>query len=69
MELFEMLRGRQPNRPTPPLIGAVWKGTPAISKRMCLREHFEWAEASGDLAAVLDFVKQLPEEDWLHMGR
>jgi hypothetical protein len=69
LELFEMLPNRKPNRPTPPLVGPAWKATPSISKRMCLREHLEWAEASGNLAQVLDYLKQLPEEEWLHMGQ
>jgi hypothetical protein len=69
VELYQMLPNRKPNRPTPPLIGPVWKATPSISKRMCLREHLEWAEASGNLAEVLDFLRQLPEEEWHHMGQ
>lgn len=68
-ELYEMLPNRKPNRPTPPLVGPVWKATPSISKRMCLREHLEWAEASGNLVEVLEYMKQLPEDEWLHMGQ
>jgi len=67
-ELYEMLPERKANRPTPPLVGASWAATPSISKRMCLREHLEWAEAKGSLDAVMAFLKQLPEGDWHHMG-
>src|SRR5512140_700081 len=67
-ELFQMLPDRRNNRPTPPLVGASWAATPSISKRMCLREHLEWAEAKGSLEPVLAFLKQLAESEWHHMG-
>ena len=67
-ELYQMLLDRKNNRPTPPLVGASWQATPSISKRMCLREHLEWAEAKGSLDPVLAFMKQLPEGEWHHMG-
>jgi hypothetical protein len=67
-ELYEMLPQRTASQPTPPLLGVSWNATPSLSKRMCLREHLAWAEAKGALAAVLAFLKGLPEEDWHHMG-
>jgi hypothetical protein len=67
-ELYEMLPNRKPNQPTPPLVGGPWLATPSISKRMCLREHLEWAESRGHLEPVLAFLKQLPETEWHHMG-
>lgn len=67
-ELYQMLPDRKNNQPTPPLVGPSWLATPSISKRMCLREHLEWAEAKGSLDPVLAFLKQLPEGEWHHMG-
>ena len=67
-QLYEMLPNRTASRPTPPLVGASWQATPSLSKRMCLREHLAWAETHESLPQVLDFLKQLPEEEWHHMG-
>ncbi|HKB53356.1 MAG TPA: hypothetical protein VKD22_05095 [Ramlibacter sp.] len=67
-ELYELLPNRTATQPTPPLLGAAWNATPSLSKRMCLREHLAWAEAKGALPTVLAFLKQLPEQEWLHMG-
>lgn len=67
-QLYEMLPNRKANTPTPPLVGPSWLATPSLSKRMCLREQLDWAEANGALAPVLSFLKQLPEEEWHHMG-
>lgn len=67
-ELYRMLPERSNNRPTPPLVGASWQATPSLSKRMCLREHLEWAQAKGCLEPVLSFLRQLPENEWHHMG-
>lgn len=60
------LRGmaRPPAAPT----GAAWAVTPALTKRLCLREQLEWAEREGVLEPVLVFLQALPEEEWLHMG-
>ena len=49
-QVYEMLPNKQGNRPTPPLVGPSWLATPSLSKRMCLREHLDWAEANGGLA-------------------
>ena len=67
-ELYDRLPGRKATQPTPPLVGASWKATPSISKRMCLREHLEWAEAKGCLVAVMLYLRALPETEWHHMG-
>lgn len=67
-QLYEMLPNRTASRPTPPLVGPSWQATPSLSKRMCLREHLAWAETQESLPQVLDFLKQLPEEEWHHMG-
>lgn len=70
--LYEMLPGKRQVEhgwePAPPLTGSAWTRTPALAKRMCLRDHIEWAERQGCLDAVFDFLKQLPEEEWLYIG-
>jgi hypothetical protein len=69
-QLYDMLPNkRQSGRnwePAPPVTGLAWELTPAISKRMCLRDHVEWAEKHGCLNAVFAFLKSLPEEAWHH---
>ncbi|WP_152682752.1 hypothetical protein [Caenimonas sp. SL110] len=67
-ELFAMLPDVQKGKPPPPLVGSSWANTPSLSKRMCLREHLEWAAQHGRLDAVLSFMRGLPETDWFHMG-
>lgn len=67
-QLYEMLPDRRRSEPTPPLLGAAWDGTPCIPKRICFREHIEWAASRGCLQQVFAFMKSLPESDWHHMG-
>jgi hypothetical protein len=67
-QLFEMLPDRQHSEPPPPLVGAAWDGTPSIPKRMCFREHIEWAASHGSLQQVYTFMKALREDEWHHMG-
>ena len=50
-----MVEARKNNR--------VW-----IPKRMCFREHIEWAASHGCLQQVVSFTQGLPESDWHHMG-
>ena len=66
--LYDLLPDKKKNNPTPPLIGPAWNSTPSITKRTCLREHFEWAEEHGVLEEVVAFVRVLPETDWFHMN-
>ena len=66
--LYDLLPDKKKNKPTPPLIGPSWNSSPSITKRTCLREHFEWAEQHGVLEEVLAFVRALPETDWFHMN-
>lgn len=59
-------RGEQP--PPAPATGAAWAVTPSLTKRLVFREQIEWAEREGVLEAVLDFLQNLREDEWLHMG-
>lgn len=55
-------------RPAPaPISGAAWKATPAMPKRMRLRDQVEWADQYGGLDAVMAFLKGLSEQQWHHM--
>lgn len=71
-QLYDMLAGKKQSgagwEPPPPLVDAAWLGTPSIPKRMCLREHIEWAASHGSLEQVYTFMKSLPENEWHHMG-
>ncbi len=71
-QLFDMLPDKKRSgagwEPAPPLLGAAWKDTPSIPKRMVFREHIEWAASHGFLQQVFTFMKELPESDWHHMG-
>ncbi len=71
-ELYDMLPDKRTSgsawEPSPPLIDAAWAATPSIPKRVCFREHIEWADAHGCLQQVFTFMKSLPEGEWHHMG-
>ena len=73
---WQQLYGMLPNKkqgdgrwePSPPLVDSAWNDTPSIPKRMCFREHIEWAAAHGSLPQVFAFMQGLAETDWHHMG-
>jgi hypothetical protein len=71
-ELFSLLPARKtlrgPQTPPPPPLGPAWAVTPPLTKRLCFREHVEWAERQGVLEALMGFMQTMPEDDWLHMG-
>jgi len=71
-QLYEMLPnkvtiGHDPH-PAPPIRDTAWRSTPALPKRLCLRDHLAWAESQGVLDEVMGFLNGLREEDWHHMG-
>jgi hypothetical protein len=55
-------------QPPAPPTGAAWNVTPSLTKRLCFREHIEWAERAGVLEDVMAFMQSMAEEEWLHMG-
>ncbi len=71
-ELYELLpnRVRKGNgwEPALPLILAAWWDTPALSKMARLREHIEWASKYDCLNVIYEFMKNLKEEEWFHVG-
>jgi hypothetical protein len=72
LQFYDMLPDKKPTiagwEPAPPLVDAAWNDTPSIPKRMCFREHIEWAASHGCLQQVFTFMKSLPEGEWHHMG-
>lgn len=69
-EMFELLQARRAAPPAPgpmPVLDpAAWVRTSDLAKRMCLRDHLEWAATHGCLDEVQRFLKGLREEEWHH---
>lgn len=53
----------------PPPCASTSGSVPRLVKRMLLRDQIEWAADHGYLALTMRFLQDLPEENWLHMGR
>ncbi len=70
-ELYELLPNRERKGngwvPALPLILAAWD-TPAMLKMLRLREQIEWAAEHDSLDVVYDFMKNLNEDEWFHIG-
>lgn len=54
--------------PSLPLILAAWSDAPDLSKTLRLREHLEWASKHACLDEIHEFLVNLREEDWHHIG-
>lgn len=50
------------------LSGTELKKTPALLRRIRLRDQVEWAAQKGRLLEVMDFLQRLREDQWMHMG-
>jgi len=70
--LWQMLPNRGPRgaiwEPPPPLILAAWHDTPAMLKMLRLAEHIKWAATHNSLQAVSNFLRNLSEDEWHHVG-
>ncbi|WP_427911508.1 hypothetical protein ACPWT1_12500 [Ramlibacter sp. MMS24-I3-19] len=70
-KLYALLPGKQEvegrMQPPPPISPQAWRVTSAMVKRLCLRDHLEWAVSHDAVLPVLMFLRKLPEENWLHM--
>ncbi len=68
--LYQMLPDKRQQgtvwEPAPPISGPAWKATSATPKRLCLRDHLEWAASHDAARVVLEYLQGLPEEEWLH---
>jgi hypothetical protein len=49
-----------------PVAERDWARVPPMQKRLRLRDHIEWASATGSLEAVHSFLVSLAETDWDH---
>lgn len=49
-----------------PLIAGAWNATSPMQKRLRLRGQIEWAESTGALMAVYNYLLGLREEQWFH---
>lgn len=50
----------------PPLAEKEWRRVSPMQKRLLLRDHLEWAAATGVLPAVHALLAGLAEADWDH---
>lgn len=66
--LYGLLPNKTAKEPLPPVPAAAWGTTPALNKRICLRNQLEWAHAQGALVQVFAYLRALPEDKWQHMG-
>ena len=53
--------------PALPLILAAWHDTAALSKILRLDEHIRWADEQNALDEISTFLRNLPEDHWLHL--
>ena len=65
-ELYALLPLRDGAAAPLPTRERDWERTTAMTKRLVLRDHIEWAAATGTLQAVYRFLSGLPESDWDH---
>ena len=71
-ELWRMLPGKKQvekgwHPPLPLILGAWWY-TPALSKMLRLEEHIRYAAELGVFTQVDNYLRQLKEEEWAHLG-
>ncbi len=71
-QLYELLPHRRRSgtgwEPPLPLILMAWHDTPGFAKTLRLTEHIEWAATHGALDLVGAFIRDLPEDEWFHLG-
>lgn len=71
-QLWEILPNRKQVgtgwQPSLPLILAAWHETSTQLKMLRLAEHIEWADKHNAMVPVAAFLRNLREEDWLHLG-
>ncbi len=66
-QLHAILKDVSPDAPAS-LVGAEYRRTSPLAKRLRVREQVEWAAHRGLLGEVFAFLSALPETDWIHMG-
>lgn len=66
LRLHALLPPRGQANAAAPLSEKDWKRASPMKKRLLLRDHIEWAAATGALASVHAFLAGLAEDDWDH---
>ena len=70
-ELYKLLPNREKkgvvDTPPAPLILAGWNYSNNLQKMHRLQQHIEWADESGVLENLAEFVYSLKEEEWFHL--
>lgn len=64
--LMSLPAGEGLGAPPSPLLAQAWKQTPFLAKRMVFRSQIEWADATGNLEKVRQFLIDMPEAEWHH---
>ena len=71
-ELWQMLpdhrRAGGGWEPAAPLILAAWHEASNVAKMLRLAGHIGWADQHGNLSEVAEFLRNLGETDWHHLG-
>ena len=72
LQLYEMLPDKTRKgggwEPSLPMILGAWSDTPALSKILRLREHIQWAADHGCLDQIFSFLRDVPDDQWHHIG-
>ena len=68
-KLHDLLRSAGRGNPPPALTAAEAASTPALVQRIQVRDQVEWAAQRGMLERVFEFLQDLPESRWTHIGR
>lgn len=72
-KLWEMLKDKERIgvagwNPPVPLILVAWWETSDSAKKQRLLDHIEWAENKGQLDEIANFIYELREDQWYHVG-
>jgi hypothetical protein len=67
--LHVLMKAAGVGEPPPPMTGPEASATPALVRRIRIRDQVEWAAQHGVLDRVFHFFKSLPEHRWVHIGK
>jgi hypothetical protein len=70
-ELYAMLRAAAPadaDPLAPPPRTNEWAKSTALAKRLMIRDMIDWAAEYSLVDPMMQYLKALPEDQWLHMG-
>jgi hypothetical protein len=67
--LYALMIAAGRGEPPLPMTGGEASATPALVQRIRIRDQVEWAAEHGVLERVYHFLKSLPEDRWIHIGK